>query len=95
MAKKVNKRSRRYPIGFQRDAVERMKHCEDIAVLAQELDVSRGALYLWKRKAEGLPSYREALRQAPRSWEDDEKARQIREHQARVATRRRRSTGRS
>ena len=86
MAKKVNKRSRRYPIGFQRDAVERMKHCEDIAVLAQELDVSRGALYLWKRKAEGLPSYREALRQAPRSWEDDEKARQIRELQARVAT---------
>ena len=28
MAKKVNKRSNRYPIGFQRDAVERMKrHC--------------------------------------------------------------------
>jgi hypothetical protein len=86
MPKKVSKRSRRYPIGFQRDAVERMKHCKDIAVLAQELDVSRGALYLWKRKAEGLPSYREALRQAPQSWQDDEKARQLRELQAQVAS---------
>jgi hypothetical protein len=86
MAKEKSKRSRRYPIGFQRDAVERMKHCTDIALLAQELGVSRGALYLWKRKAEGLPSYREALRQASGSWEDDEKARQLRELQAQVAT---------
>ena len=86
MAKKENKRWRRYPIGLQRDAVERMKHCEDIAVLAQELGVSRGALYLWKRKAEGLPSYRKALREAPRSWEEEEKSRQLRELQAQVAT---------
>jgi Transposase len=86
MAKKVNKRSRRYPIGFQRDAVERMKHCSDIALLAQELGVSRGVLYLWKRKAEGLPSYREALRQAPGSWKEGETARQLRELQAQVAT---------
>jgi hypothetical protein len=85
MAKKVNKRSNRYPIGFQRDAVERMKHCTDIALLAQELGVSRGALYLWKRKSEGLPSYRDALRNAPSSWQDEEKARQLREVQARVA----------
>jgi hypothetical protein len=85
MAKKVNKRSNRYPIGFQRDAVERMKHCADIALLAQELGVSRGALYLWKRKSEGLPSYRDALRNAPSSWQDEEKARQLREVQARVA----------
>src|SRR3954468_13275331 len=85
MEKKVSKRSNRYPIGFQRDAVERMKHCTDIAVLAQELGVSRGALYLWKRKSEGLPSYRDALRKAPLSWQDEEKARQLREVQARVA----------
>lgn len=85
MGKKVNKRSNRYPIGFQRDAVERMKHCTDIALLAQELGVSRGALYLWKRKSEGLPSYRDALRKAPLSWQDEEKARQLREVQARVA----------
>jgi transposase len=58
MAKKENKRSKRYPVGFQRDTVERMKHCEDISKLAEELGVSRGALYLWKRRMEGLPSYR-------------------------------------
>ena len=85
MAKKKNKRSNRYPIGFQRDVVERMKHCKDIAVLAQELGVSRGALYLWKRKAEGLPSYRKALRQAPKSWEDEEQVRRLRELEAQVA----------
>ena len=45
-SKKVNNRSKRYPVGFQRDAVERMKHCEDIGKLAEELGVSRGALYL-------------------------------------------------
>jgi uncharacterized protein YhaN len=84
MTKKKNKRSNRYPIGFQRDAVERMKHCEDVAVLAQELGVSRGALYLWKRKAEGLLSYRDALRQAPKSWEDAEKERKLRELEAKV-----------
>ena len=43
--KEVNKRSRRYPVGFQLSAVERMKHCEDIGKLAEELGVSRGALY--------------------------------------------------
>jgi hypothetical protein len=80
-----NKRSRRYPMGFQRDAVERMKHCKDIGALAEELGVSRGALYLWKRKAAGLPSYREALRQASGSWEDEERARTIRELEGKVA----------
>lgn len=53
MAKKVNKKSNRYPVGFQRDAIERMKHCQDIGRLAEELGVSRGALYLWKRRLEG------------------------------------------
>lgn len=34
------------------DALERMKHCDDIRALAGELGVSRGALYQWKEKAE-------------------------------------------
>ena len=85
MAKKVNKRSNRYPVGFQRDTVERMKHCTDISKLAEELGVSRGALYLWKRKGEGLPSYRSAARQGhPAS--DDQQSRRIRELEAQVAT---------
>jgi len=86
MAKKVNKRSNRYPVGFQRDAVERMKHCKDIGKLAEELGVSRGALYLWKRRLEGLPSYRDAARRGRPASADDPQAKRIRELEAQVAT---------
>jgi hypothetical protein len=89
MAKKserVNKRSNRYPVGFQRDAVERMKHCEDIGKLAEELGVSRGALYLWKRRGEGLLSYRDVVRQGHPAAADDPQLRKVRELEAKVAT---------
>jgi transposase len=82
---KVNKRSNRYPVGFQRDAVERMKHCQDIGKLAKELGVSRGALYLWKRKGEGLLSYREAARKGHPAAADDPQAKRIRDLEAKVA----------
>ena len=85
MAKKENKRSRRYPVGFQRDAVERMKHCADITQLAEELGVSRGALYLWKRKGEGLPSYQVAARQGHPASAEDPQSNRIRELEAQVA----------
>jgi hypothetical protein len=85
MAKKENKRARRYAVGFQRDAVERMKHCEDIGKLADELGVSRGALYLWKRKSEGLLSYRDAVRQGHPAAADDPQGNKIRELEAKVA----------
>lgn len=86
MAKKVNKRSNRYPVGFQRDAVERMKHCEDITRLAEELGVSRGALYLWKRRVEGLQSYRKAAQEGHPAAKQDPQARKIRELEAKVAS---------
>lgn len=85
MAKKENKRSRRYAVGFQRDAVERMKHCEEIGKLAEELGVSRGALYLWKRKSEGLQSYREAARRGHPAAAEDPQANKIRDLEAKVA----------
>src|SRR5438270_5888349 len=85
-SKKVNKRSNRYPVGFQRDAVERMKHCQDIGKLAEELGVSRGALYLWKRKGEGLLSYRDAARKGDPASADDPQAKKIRELEAHVAS---------
>ena len=85
MAKKVNKRLNRYPVGFQRDAVERMEHCEDIGKLAEELGVSRGALYLWRRKREGLLSYREATRRGHPAAADDPQSNKIRELEAKVA----------
>jgi hypothetical protein len=62
MAKKRRKWHLPYPISLQIEAVERMKHCEDIQALAKELGVSRGVLYLWKHKAEGRPSYRDVAR---------------------------------
>lgn len=85
-SKRVNNRSKRYPVGFQRDAVERMKHCEDIGKLAEELGVSRGALYLWKRRGEGLLSYRDAARKGHPAAADDPQAKRIRELQAQVAS---------
>ena len=86
MTKRPNKRSKRYRVGFQLDAVERMKNCEDIAKLAEELGVSRGALYLWKRRAEGLPSYRDMAREGYQAPPDDERSRIIRELEAKVAS---------
>jgi len=86
MAKKENKRSRRYAVGFQHDAVERMKHCPDIGKLAEELGVSRGALYLWKRKGQGLPSYRAAARQGQAASEQDPQKNRILELEAQVAS---------
>ena len=86
MAKETNKRSRRYPVGFQKDAVERMKHCEDIGKLAVELGVSRGALYLWKRRGEGLPSYRAAARQERPAAAEDPQTKTIRQLEAQVAS---------
>jgi hypothetical protein len=82
MAKNSGKR---YPSGFQHDAVERMKHCDDVQALAQELGVSRGALYLWKRKAEGMPSYRESAKAGGVVKRDDEQVRRIRQLEAEVA----------
>ena len=85
-SKKVNNRSKRYAVGFQLDAVERMKHCEDIGKLAEELGVSRGALYLWKRRGEGLLSYRDATRKGHPAAADDPQAKRIRELEAQVAS---------
>ena len=84
--KKRSNRSKRYPVGFQRDAVERMKHSEDVRKLAGELGVSRGALYLWKRKSEGQLSYRDAARKGHPAAADDPQAKKIRELEAAVAS---------
>jgi len=85
-SKKVNNRSKRYAVGFQRDAVARMKHCEDIGKLAEELGVSRGALYLWKRKGEGLLSYRDAAAKGYPAAADDPQTNKIRELELQVAS---------
>lgn len=53
-------RWRRHSIEFKRQAVERMKACDNIEALARELKVQRKLLYTWKYQLEGHPEPRHA-----------------------------------
>jgi transposase-like protein len=44
---------RRYTPEFRAEALKRLKGCENIRVLARELKISRGVLYLWRDEQEG------------------------------------------
>lgn len=44
------KRVSRYSLEFRRIAVERMKGCNSIVALAEELGVERKSLYLWREQ---------------------------------------------
>jgi transposase-like protein len=58
MAKKA--KWRRHTVEFKRQAVERMKSCENIRALARELKLQRKLLYTWKYQLEGRPEPRHA-----------------------------------
>jgi transposase-like protein len=58
MAKKA--KWRRHDKEFKRQVVERMKTCQNITELAQELSVERKLLYCWKYQFEGRPEPRHA-----------------------------------
>jgi transposase-like protein len=51
---------RRHTLEFKRQAVERMKTCENIQALARELKIQRKQLYIWKYQLEGRPEARHA-----------------------------------
>ena len=51
---------RRHTVEFKRQAVERMKTCENIEALARELNLQRKLLYTWKYQFEGRPELRHA-----------------------------------
>ena len=51
---------RRHTVEFKRQAVERMKTCENIEALARELKIGRKLLYTWKYQFEGRPEPRHA-----------------------------------
>jgi transposase-like protein len=51
---------RRHTEEFKRQAVERMKTCENIGALARELKIQRKLLYTWKYQFEGRPEPRHA-----------------------------------
>ena len=48
VAKKRKTRMGRYPKEFRRMAVERLKKCDNIVALSQELGVHRRLLYKWR-----------------------------------------------
>lgn len=55
---------RRHTLEFKKQAVERMKTCENVHALALELKIERKLLYTWKYQLEGRPEPRHAdLRQ--------------------------------
>ena len=51
---------RRHTAEFKRQAVERMKTCDNIEALAKELGIQRKLLYTWKYQLEGRPEPRHA-----------------------------------
>jgi transposase-like protein len=59
-------RKSRHPIEFRRMAVERMKHCENIAALSEELGVHRRMLYKWRAKFDPVDTGDEPPPENPR-----------------------------
>jgi transposase-like protein len=51
---------RRHNLEFKKQAVERMRICENIQELARELKIGRKLLYTWKHQLEGHPEPRHA-----------------------------------
>jgi transposase-like protein len=51
---------RRHSLEFKRQAVDRMKSCQNIHELARELKIQRTLLYTWKYQLEGRPEPRHA-----------------------------------
>ncbi len=53
---------KRYSRKFQRMAVERLRTCEDVGELAQELGVTRRCLYKWRAKLDLVEPGEESAR---------------------------------
>ena len=53
---------KRYTRKFQRMAVERLRTCDDVNELAQELGVTRRCLYKWRAKLEAIEPGEDASR---------------------------------
>ena len=51
---------RRHNLEFKRQAVERMKACDNIGALARALKIQRKLLYTWKYQLQGRPEPKHA-----------------------------------
>jgi transposase-like protein len=72
---------RRHTVEFKRQAVERMKTCQNIHVLARELKIQRKLLYTWRYQIEGRPEPRHANLA---STAEERKDKQLREEIAKL-----------
>jgi transposase-like protein len=50
----TKKRVNKYPRAFQLMALERMRNCESVSALAEELGVHRTVLYHWKNHIKAI-----------------------------------------
>jgi transposase len=62
----AKRRKGRYPAAFRQMAVERMKHCENIVALSEELGVSRRLLYQWRDQLDPVDGGHEPPPESPR-----------------------------
>ena len=49
----AKRRVNKYPKAFRQMALERMRTCDNVSALAQELGVDRTVLYHWRDQAQG------------------------------------------
>ncbi|HEY6370863.1 MAG TPA: transposase [Candidatus Sulfotelmatobacter sp.] len=78
MSEESRRKWDRWPAEFRQRALERMKTCQNVKVLAKELGVARQLLYLWKQQAEGRKKASEP------SSSEDPRERRIRELERKV-----------
>jgi len=50
MSEEPKRKWHRWPAEFRQRALERMKSCPNVKVLAEELGVARQLLYVWKQQ---------------------------------------------
>ena len=62
----AKRRKGRYPAAFRQKAVERMKGCENIVALSEELGVSRRLLYRWRHQLDPIDGGHEPPMESPR-----------------------------
>jgi transposase len=62
----AEKRKGRHPAAFRKMAVERMKRCENIVALSEELGVSRRLLYRWRYQLDPVDGGHEPPPESPR-----------------------------
>ena len=72
---------RRHTLEFKKQAVERMRTCENIHELARELKIERKLLYTWKYQLEGHPEPRHANLA---TTAEERKDKQLRDELARI-----------